>query len=247
MEHTQRTSFKVAFGIVAFLLGILFLTSGPVQALPAYALQQWEAGKHSASDEDWSILWVYNRDTGRTVWSRRCSGAYSPSWSQDHRSFAIVIGNLYAHPRYRGQFRLLYWRAGHAVRLVTHPGLFADFDEAINMRWSPDGRRFAFLGGSTAFDSGGPYSGCLCCVDAVTGHFFFGPSEVGHYRWVDARRMRYLATRLVRDKSPNHADDILTHVAERPHYWTGNITYKNWEALEWLRGKVRLHGRLWPW
>lgn len=230
-----------AFGLTALVLGLALLTASPTLARPAYALQQRDTGG------DWAVLRVYGRKTGHTVWSRRCLGAYSLSWSQDRRSFAAVVKNIDGQPSYSGQFRLLYWRAGSAVCLVTHPALFEDFDEVINLRWSPDGRRFAFLGGSTAFDSGGPYTGSLCCVDAVTGHFFFGPNDVDHYRWVGSRRLKYVAIKNLPNPKPRPPGKGFVSAVERPRDWTGSVAGQEWEDPVWLRGKVRLHGRRRPW
>ncbi|MBV9852074.1 MAG: hypothetical protein JO250_20605 [Armatimonadetes bacterium] len=113
-----------------------------------------------------------------------------------------------------------------------------------DIRWSPDGRRFAFLGGSTGFDSGGPIRGALCCVDAVTGRFFFGPGGVGRYRWVGPQRLRYVVTDAVPD--PRHPQNGGL-APWSPRYWTGSATDRIWEDPAWLRGKARLHGQLWPW
>ena len=149
-------------------------------------------------------------------------------------------------PPYSIQFRLLYWRVGHAPRLVAYPGLFSDFDEVADLRWSPDGRRFAFLGGSTAFDTGGPIIGVLCCVDAVTGHFFFGPGGVGRFVWAGPGRLRYVVTEVVPD--PRHPHGLNGVFALKGSgYWSGDVTDPDYEDPIWLRGKARLRGRLWPW
>jgi hypothetical protein len=148
-------------------------------------------------------------------------GVSQASWSQDHRSLAVEISNLYGYPSYLGQFRLLYWRVGSPIRLVGHPEKLADFDDLINLRWSPDGRRFAFLGGSTDFESGGPYIGTLCCVDAVTGDFAVGPVEVGSYCWQGSRRLRYVPVDYTLTRKPPYANGEYVRVTERPRFWSG--------------------------
>lgn len=180
-----------------------------------YALQQRDVGSTI-------ILRVYNRSTNSTVWSRRCVGVSRASWSQDHRSLTVEVGSLYEHPSDVSQFRLLVWRAGSPVRLLGHPEKFADFDALTNLRWSHDGRRFAFLGGSTAFESGGPYIGTLCCVDAMTGRFAIGPSEVGSYQWQGSRRLLYVPVNYVRDRK--HTNGEYVRVTERPRYWSGSAS-----------------------
>jgi prepilin-type N-terminal cleavage/methylation domain-containing protein len=218
-------------------------------APPFYALQQ------TKESDDLFNLRLYDKKTGQTIWTRKCFGAYSPRWSFDHRSFAIVIGHIYGqNTLINGQnifMRLLYWREGHDVQLVKYPNLFIDFDDVINLRWSPDGRRFAFIGGSTVFEAGGPYWGSLGCVNAVNGYFYFGPLSVGRYCWIDSQRIRYIARnytpKTYRDpKTHQEVFDLIGHW-ERPRYWTGSYTFAEWKDPDWLRGKIRLHGRRWPW
>ncbi len=121
-EGSAGLMYKIVLLMLFLFLPASSAEARPAQAQPSYALQQKNA------DGDSVILRVYDRNTDRTVWRRRCIGACASSWSVNHRSVAIVISHLDGHPTV-GQFRLLYWRAGEAVRLVGHPQLFQDFDE----------------------------------------------------------------------------------------------------------------------
>lgn len=222
MRNIIKTLLILLFCMVATVLTGVYAGAKSASARPpSYALQEPPARGY------WSILRIYNRKTGRTVWRRKCYGAYSSSWSADHRAFAIAIGNLKGYPNYyNGQFRLLYWRAGESVRLVRHPELFKDFDEiGTDITWSPDNRRFAFRAGGMAT----PY-GTLCCVDAKTGRFFFGPASVETYHWLGARRLRYIVMEIQPSHKFNPDGTFGYWVRRRPRYWSGSVTSPEWSS-----------------
>ena len=183
------------------------------------------------------VLFLRDTTTNRTIWHYRCIDINRVAWSGDRRALAFTISSdIY-------RFRLLYWRVGHRLRLAPYPKLFADFDAVADLRWSPDDRCFAFLGGNTEFDSGGPIIGTLCCVNATTGHYFFGPSNVGRFRWVSGDHLRYVPTYRTPDRRHSHS----VYTLKPSRTWSGTVTDRVWEDPAWQRDKIHLLGRRWPW
>src|SRR5690349_2436121 len=81
----------VGVAITASLAALLLSTSPKAGAIerPYYDLQRTKVA------DDVLKLRLYDKTTGRTVWTRKCVNAYAPQWSRDHRSFATVIGHIY--------------------------------------------------------------------------------------------------------------------------------------------------------
>lgn len=149
------------------LLGLLFAVYTPCTfaSPPPYALSKRVGQKQT-------VLRVYNRRTGRTVWKRAFRDAYT-TWSKDHRALAIYTssGQLihFTHtsstpPDYH--YSVGIWREGEKVRLYSHQPYCTD-DYIEYFLWSPNDRFVLIMtGGSGEVDIG---AGQLWCINAKTG------------------------------------------------------------------------------
>jgi len=149
------------------LLGLLFVlnTTCTFASPSPYALSKRVGEKQT-------VLRVYNRKTGRTIWERAFLDAYT-TWPKDHRALAIYTSSgqiiHFAHtsstpPDYH--YSVGIWREGERVCLYSRqPYCTDDYIECF--LWSPDDRFVLMMtGGSGEVDIG---AGQLWCINAKTG------------------------------------------------------------------------------
>ena len=162
---------------VAFLVFLLLSTTVPTCAKQAYtyALQDNKIG-----DSGKALVWVYNQQTGKMVWSRTVSELTGKAWSKAHRSLVIYV--------YPGT--IILWRAGHRTKTYT---LTSDESEDgfLEMVWSPHSRFVSFLN----WTSGGEtlHCGRLWVLDTWTGRkiHLHNWQAIGEFSWVGERRIIY--------------------------------------------------------
>lgn len=134
---------------------------------------------------------LYDRRTGREIWSYHASNVECSAWSSDGRSYALAFQPYVAKPNFSSitqppLWEILIWHAGTKPRIfkgwaVTH------LDGAIEMHWSPDHRLILVRCQSSGDE------GALFCLVARNFHVLSGPvSSYGGAYWIGRRTVRCL-------------------------------------------------------
>jgi hypothetical protein len=144
--------------------------------------------------EDHSRVTIYDRRTGRVVWSRATGYVYQTVWSNDRRAFALVED---AGGSADSSFRLTVWRAGRGARsYVTIPPL-PYLDAVDHLEWSSDDKRLLVLGARCQGSASVGHWELWCLdVERARAKMADSPGPVLEARWTGLRRIQYRAVRL---------------------------------------------------
>jgi hypothetical protein len=146
---------------------------------------------------DRSLIRVYNRRTGKTVWTRTTREIETVRWSPDHRALAVVDswpGTVNGDPTTGiTHWRLVAWREGQPVRVLRS---LPDVEgaEYLELSWSPDNQRWLLLiaRGMGNADMRWFELWCLRLRDGRMERMT--ENAVSRVQWVGPRRIRYWTT-----------------------------------------------------
>ena len=158
LKHiTVCLSFAIWFYCLSFIPSVAF----------ALAQSATYAVHHQVRHKQ-TVLEVYNRRTGKTIWKCALIGVYGETWSKNHRALAFVTstGKMIVTDGPISSFTIGTWRAGEKVRLHP-PKPYQGCDYVEFLVWSPDNKRLLVAtGGSGEVDIGA----CdLTCLNLETG------------------------------------------------------------------------------
>lgn len=121
--YFKQWQLQLASILACLVLCSLFRLSA--NAAPSYEI----AAKQDGDNE---IIRLYDRTSGRTVWTQQVHDHHYVVWSRDHRAICIgVYAGEYAEPS------LLVWRENHPQVVVA----YGDDYLLDGMAWSPDSNR----------------------------------------------------------------------------------------------------------
>lgn len=223
MNYRLSRDYRHGNLIDLFCLTLLLLSGGVKAQSVQYDLRLY--GKPHQNN----LVQVYNRRTGKPVWSHSyiLAGTLSEKdlffWSPDHQSLAFPVivqrqtnpvTGAYESP-YEG-FHLIVWHAGEGIQLIAHQRMTAD-DEVEEMGWSPDGKLLLIKAGG----SGGLMddSGRLYCYDVVKHKVSFINYAIGKPFWVGAKTVKYWEQT---HKSIHYSDGqvgVAIVRSRRPFFW----------------------------
>lgn len=146
---------------------------------------------------DRSVIRVYNRRTGKTVWTRATREIEAVQWSPDHRALAVVDswpGTLAGDPSSSTRhWRLVAWRERQPVRIFQSLPAVED-TEYLELIWSPDDQRWLLLMASGMGDADMRRFDLWCLRLRDGGLERVTESAVSRAEWVGAQRVRYWVT-----------------------------------------------------
>ncbi len=193
------------------LMGLLICMSAPVchaggrhhigakkpahlQKLSGYEARTEPVG----ADEAHTRLRIYNRKTGRVVWSHLFGYVGEVSWSADHNAAAILV--THDTP----QHRILIWQAGRGLRIISRLPIVARLDQITYHRnlldseslmqatLSPDKQR-VLIRASWTQGGGAADIGSLWCFSRKARHLrLLNQAAFGPAHWVSAEKIRFM-------------------------------------------------------
>ncbi|MFN3652414.1 MAG: hypothetical protein ACK47B_22795 [Armatimonadota bacterium] len=170
---------------------LLFGILAALPAIPSDAAtpRRYELEQRKISDAE-TRLRLYNRRTGRTVWTRTIAQVEQIAWSKDGTALAVVDDRAGVWNR-SGYFRLIYWRVGERVQVRDDLRPLERFEGLIDLEWSPDNRRLLLLGGLSmgALMVG---TGDLWCFDtrADRSSMLAGDHDIAAAEWLSSTGVR---------------------------------------------------------